>query len=787
MSRNAPGKAFPLAAAPNDIHLSFGGDKGCWEISSEEGAVRTAAGRTRLHVDGKWITLFDGASPAERRQPRGPMTIRHKKDGLAAELTVAFPAGVPGAVLQVELRNESTGDKVLGPLHVLELDDMVTGCPADELKVFVESGGGWWAGVTDIESSSPYKEQWDLLPDEDKPLAREWLGREAGDGFHNSVGGLSALHSAAAGGALIMGFLTFLRASSNVTWLYRKEDEHLSGWAGCDFAGHRLKTGERIVSEKLFLGVYRSPFDGLEAYATLAGAAMKVKLPSMPPMGWCSWYAYRLKVTEEIVLQSARLIKKHFGGYPFEYVQVDHGWQFRDICGHWLETNDRFPHGIEWLAGQLKKLGYKTGLWLGAFCLCESAPVMKEHPEFATQSVNGGPRCSPYTWPWPPHERLYTLDPTHPGAQRFLKRSFGGLRRAGVRYWKVDFTWGIADAAKDCAYYDPTAIKGAETYRKGCGVVSKAVEGDYLYWCSNPINLGYGLSATSMTACDIGNTGFRLAKAVEGRTEDLNFFRQNLTTIGARLFMHKRLFLINPDVVEVGGLGDIEEGKIRLTLVALAGGQVFLGDVLTELKQKHWDLLEKCIPPYGHAARPVDLFEHSWPSSYPHIWHLPVKTAWGRWEVVGLFNLTTGPAETTVEFASLGLEADRDYLVYEFWSKRFIGRRRNSVTVPMKPATTQLLMVREAPEHPMVLSTDMHYTQGGMDLAGVRYDAKSQTLTGTARRQKGSRGNVIIYVPNGYAARRARGIKAKGRNLVVLPLIFRGAEVNWSVRFRSQR
>jgi hypothetical protein len=92
-------------------------------------------------------------------------------------------------------------------------------------------------------------------------------------------------------------------------------------------------------------------------------------------------------------------------------------------------------------------------------------------------------------------------------------------------------------------------------------------------------------------------------------------------------------------------------------------------------------------------------------------------------------------------------------------------------------------MVREVPAHPMVLSTDMHYTQGGVDLADVRYDAKTRTLRGTARRQKGSRGSIMIYVPDGFAARRARGLKAKGRNLVVLPLVFRGAEEKWSVKF----
>jgi len=769
--------------------LNFDERRGRWNIFSLKYPGFSLQGiRTRIYLNDKWFALFENISECSiKENPRQDgLVIEEKKKEFSFRLNLSFPKDVPALFLELEIRNNSSKEVVLGSAHLLEFEEEVClGDKVDPFKVFVDSGGGAWAGVVDAENSAPFG-QWKPLPEEDKRLIEEWNGPDNQHGFHNSLGGINALYNPENGAALIVSFLTFNRSVSNVAWLYQAKKGFSRGWAGSDFAGFRLQPGESISSEKLFLGFYSSPFTGLEEYAGQAAKEMKVKLPAIPPMGWCSWYAYRLKITEEIALANAKLIKKRFPGYNFSYVEPDHGWQYRNACGDWTKTSERFPHGIKWLADRVDKMGFKLGLWLGIFCVSESSNLFKEHPEYLIKDKEGNPKPVPGHWPWPPHDLIYTLDPTHPGAQKFLRDTFVYLRKAGVRYWKIDFTWGIASIDPDAVFYDKTMVKGAEIYRKGLSVIREVLKNDYIYLCSNPINIGFGLGATSMAACDIGNTGFNLAEKVEGRTEGIEYFRQNATIIISRYFLHKKLVLLNPDVVEVGRPGDFEEAKIRLSLVAFSGGQVFLGDDLTSLTSKDWNLLSKCIPPLGTAARPIDLFEHNYPSSYPRIWHLPVKTAWGKWDLVALFNLSKEKTDMEVVFSSLNLKEDKEYLVFEFWEKRFLGKKKDSIKIKLEPITTKLLMVKEVPVHPIVLSTDMHFSQGGVELDAVTYSQTGKTLTGIARRQKGEKGNLFIYAPEGYEAEEdAPGIKRQN-NIITLPLNFKESAVKWRLKFRGR-
>jgi len=580
-----------------------------------------------------------------------------------------------------------------------------------------------------------------------------------------------------------------------VTWIYKEGKEILYGWAGCDFAGFQLKPHKKIISETLFLGFYDDPFSGLEDYAKESARHMKAKISNTIPLGWNSWYGHYLSITEEDVLTAAKLIRKKFPEYNFSYIQIDHGWQYKNICGYWIETNERFPHGIEWLARKLDRMGFTIGLWIALFLVSEYSPIFKEHPEYLIKDSKGNPYLVSSRWSWPPYGRVYCLDPTHPGAQRFIKKTLEYLKKAGVSYYKIDFLWPIA--FRDAYYYNQKLIKGAGIYRNALSMISKILRGSYIYWCSNPINLSSGFNHSTTVADDIDNTGFRtgsdLKEAVRRfqtmgvgyaeRPVKLEDYRRKATTIISRYFLHKNLTLINPDVLEVGRPGDYEEAKIRFSVVALCGGQIFLGDNLTTLKENDWKLISKCIPPLGKSARPVDLFENTYPSSYPHIWHLPIRKKWDRWSVVGIFNLTREPEELTIDFSKLNLKKGRKYIVFEFWEKRVLGIVKDSITLNMPPVTTKLLMIKEYPAHPAVLSTDMHFSQGAVELEDVDFDFQHNILKGVVKRQKGDRGNIFIFVPEGYGIKQGNNIKKHSRNLYTIPVIFTKSKINWSVKF----
>ncbi len=103
-----------------------------------------------------------------------------------------------------------------------------------------------------------------------------------------------------------------------------------------------------------------------------------------PPSGWCTWYYYYNRINETEVKSNARWIAENLKDYGAEYVQIDDGWQggrgpqgYRD----WTTVNrEHFPDGMAELAGYIKSLGLKPGLWL--------APHGQSNPRVVSNNPN---------------------------------------------------------------------------------------------------------------------------------------------------------------------------------------------------------------------------------------------------------------------------------------------------------------------------------------------------------------------------------------------------------------
>ena len=61
-----------------------------------------------------------------------------------------------------------------------------------------------------------------------------------------------------------------------------------------------------------------------------------------------------------------------------------------------------------------------------------------------------------------------------------------------------------------------------------------------------------------------------------------------------------------------------------------------------------------------------------------------------------------------------------------------------------------LAAIREKTSHPQVLGTDRHYTQGGVELEGVRWDDAARALSGAALGGRGTTWKMTVRVPPGH-------------------------------------
>jgi hypothetical protein len=115
------------------------------------------------------------------------------------------------------------------------------------------------------------------------------------------------------------------------------------------------------------------------------------------------------------------------------------------------------------------------------------------------------------------------------------------------------------------------------------------------------------------------------------------------------------------------------------------------------------------------------------------VWLLSDTRQDPRRDVVGIFNWEDTEKTFDYDLHWLGLEPGITYCVFDFWENRKIedisGRMR--ITVP--PQSCRILAVRSVAEHPQVLSTSRHVTQGIVDLLEEKWDESNRTLRGRSK------------------------------------------------------
>ena len=142
----------------------------------------------------------------------------------------------------------------------------------------------------------------------------------------------------------------------------------------------------------------------------------------------------------------------------------------------------------------------------------------------------------------------------------------------------------------------------------------------------------------------------------------------------------------------------------------------------------------------------------------------------------------------------MGLDAEKDYWVYDFWHDRLTGKIHGADRLEQRLAASEarMLAVHRVESVPQFLSTNRHIMQGYVDLVKrPAWDAHSGTLEGSSRVAAGEPYKVVL-AGNGFRAVSASAVGAKatiepvpgGDGLVRLSLdAVDGGVIAWSVHF----
>jgi alpha-galactosidase len=334
----------------------------------------------------------------------------------------------------------------------------------------------------------------------------------------------------------------------------------------------------------------------LDAWAARAGANEHARVSSPYEPGWCSWYQYFHDVTQAAIVDNLA----RAGDWPFTVFQVDDGYQ-RDI-GDWLETNERFPAGVDGVAAEIARHGYTPGLWLAPFIALPTSTVATAHPDwFARQSRSDDPLPGMYHEVW--GGVMWQLDTTRDDVQEHLASTARTLVEMGYRYLKLDFTFSPAMPGR---FADPTRTP-AERVRAGYDAVrSGAGDGTFILGCGCPLGAVVGVVDAMRIGPDVAPWWDVTAASnpLPGYDAAAPATRNAWVSTLARSFMHRRLWANDPDCLMLRTADTaLSPGAARAWAyaVALSGGLALVSDDLALLGDDARALLDDVLA-LGRAA-----------------------------------------------------------------------------------------------------------------------------------------------------------------------------------------
>ena len=367
--------------------------------------------------------------------------------------------------------------------------------------------------------------------------------------------------------------------------------------------------------------------------------------------GWTSWYNYYTNITEKTILDNLEAVKRE--NIPLDIFQIDDGYQ--TAVGDWLSINDKFPGGMKHIADEIKKCGFKPGLWLAPFVCEKNSVIFREHPDWVLRGKSGRPVVAGWNPNWSGY--YYALDIYNEGVKRYLEMVFDTiLDDWGFSMVKLDFLYAVALLPRNG--------------RSRSGVMIEAM--DFLQYIINEnLILGCGVPlAPAFNRVDYCRIGADVAPYWEDHRLKYLRSRERVSTLGslhntlARNRLNDKVFLNDPDVFMLRDKNNHLNHNQRYTLFLLnnlLGGISFTSDFIGDYDKSAMTTFKSIFP----KANPIidqikslhqDMFEIEF-----HIdnrWYMAFSNLGGRHESIFLhlgtyFNekdfIVEGPGKAMLE------------------------------------------------------------------------------------------------------------------------------------------
>lgn len=315
-------------------------------------------------------------------------------------------------------------------------------------------------------------------------------------------------------------------------------------------------------------------------WADAAGRWMNARVSAPFQRGWCSWYHYFHAITEDATRANLKSLEAMRSEFPLDVVQIDDG--FQAALGDWDITNSKFPSGLKKIAGEIRAAGFKAGIWTAPFLAARDSRLMAHHPDwFIMHAESGEPVRAGYNpnWTGSDDKFAYALDPSNPAFRAHLRQLFAKLTRDfGYLYLKLDFLYAAAAPGKR---HDQNLTRG-ETLRQGLEAIRAGAGDDaFILGCGCPLGQAVGVVDGMRIGPDVSPFW---GSTASGAGDPSTVYA--LDAIIARSFMHRRLWLNDPDCLMLRArktkLTADERAALAATIVG-SGGMLLISDDMSLL------------------------------------------------------------------------------------------------------------------------------------------------------------------------------------------------------------
>jgi len=474
--------------------------------------------------------------------------------------------------------------------------------------------------------------------------------------------------------------------------------------------------------------------------------------------GYCTWWAYRSGFTQETLdAMLAVFVEKRLPDFGYDYMQFDNTYQHGNgSCPeNWLNWNNKFPGGWRYAVKAIREAGMRPGIWVHRIHR-PSDPHVKgigeEHPAWFVRKADGSLVTN---------RGFYVLNTTNPEAvENMVRKLYRGLKEQGWDYVKIDGTGDLLHAYQhpDCAEFFKNHPTTPEESLRAWDVVAREELGPDVY----------------ILACHTVGNARHVIGLVDGARLSNDGFQPR--TLAQYSFLEGVVWRNDADHCDILGTWLMDEDAmmpvfgvkspvpartvIRPAICAISGTVLMLSDKV-EAYQDDGNIegMKRSSPVlftvpgqlYSCGRQPAPWWLQEIDRPFDH-WSVLSRIQWGEQEKGKHVYHFKGAPQQEVKFADLGLPADREYVVFEFWSQKYLGRSKGSFTAPAMDDNNgmQVFAIREAREHPWVLSTTRHLSQGGVSLLEEGWNAADKTLFGKSAVVVDDPYVLTVHVPEGF-------------------------------------